>query len=118
MNRKKLLYFSILILIPISLLLITLIHIYFDSLESSQVVDQSTMNHASNLLFIRKDCHECEELLLKEKSNLKKMLIIDLSIKENRKYIEQYGIISVPTLFVNQHEYMGVDDIQCYLKNK
>lgn len=97
-------------------MIMTFYFLYLNSINRYQVVDPSTISHTSNLLFIRKDCSECQELLREERHQLKGMTIVDLSLKGNRQYIEQFGIISVPTLFVNQHEYMGVDDIKQYLK--
>lgn len=84
----------------------------------SNVVSSEVINSHQYKLFYRSDCKDCHQLfkhsLLQLK--LKDTLFIDVSKKENKKYCEDYAIVFVPTLYVGDKEYMGVQDIQKILR--
>lgn len=92
-----------------------------------QTKPQSISNKAQNVFFYRSDCKDCKTIypmIVKAKLKGNNIQCINLTSKENRKYIEQYGVVEVPTLmsFSSHHEYnnswLGVQDIRQHLEKE
>lgn len=111
---KKLLYLLIPLIFCVSLVYI----LFFTTTEDSKVVSEAQIKSAKFILFYRKDCSDCKELLEKKGQEIhqKDMLLVDLTEKANQKYQEEYGLVSVPTLFVGKKEYIGTQYITQYLE--
>lgn len=92
-----------------------------------QTKPQSISNQAQDVFFYRSDCRDCKTIypmVVKAKLEGEKIQCINLKSKENRRYIEEYGVVEVPTLmtFSSHHEYknswLGVKDIQQHLEKE
>lgn len=111
---KKILYWFIPLIFCIGLFFL------FTVKEDSKVVSESQLKKAKTILFYRKDCSECKELLTKKRRELnqKDIVLVDLTKEENKKYQEAYGLVSVPTLISGTEEYIGIQYITQYLEGK
>lgn len=92
-----------------------------------QVKPQSISKNAESILFYRSDCEDCRRIypiIVQAKLEGKSIQCINLKSNENRHYIEEYGVVKVPTLmsFSSHHEYqnswLGVQDIRHHLEKK
>lgn len=93
----------------------------------NQIKPQAIADQAQDVFFYRSDCRDCKTIypmVVKAKLEGKKIQCINLKSKENRRYIEEYGVVEVPTLmtFSSHHEYknswLGVKDIQQHLEKE
>ena len=92
--------------------------IVYQSLNYHQVIQ---WNHQTPyVLFYRNDCRDCQALypqLVKAQLLSSKITSIDLTQEKNRHYIQEFGVVEVPTLFQCDSkgnptkEWMGTNDI-------
>lgn len=73
------------------------------------------------VLFYRHDCKDCQKLypdMIKTSFQGSKVTFVDLAQEKNRYYIQEFGVVEVPTLFQCDdngeplREWMGTKDIQ------
>lgn len=69
------------------------------------------------LLFYQSDCNDCSELFKYCKQHhIEFKNQFDVSNQQNQKYIEQYGLVEVPTLINHGKTYIGTSAIIQFLK--
>lgn len=121
-KRKKRWRIVSLSVLSIGLIISGLVYGSHHLLNHNQPVKVSSKT--SWVLFYRHDCGDCRALyptMMKTAIQTPKVTFVDLSQEKNRHYIQDFGVVEVPTLFQCDtkgeplNEWMGTKDIQIQL---
>ncbi|WP_057907971.1 MULTISPECIES: thioredoxin domain-containing protein [Lactobacillaceae] len=101
-------------LIPVSLTGYAVFNHFAQKSEAQQtyVALNDQQNKHKIIFFYRDTCSTCRtiyKLVYMQKLVARNVVMVNLDMPENRTYINQYNLVSVPTLVVGKHQYSGTD---------
>ncbi|MDQ2047374.1 thioredoxin domain-containing protein [Enterococcus faecium] len=109
MNKK---IFSICVLIfTVSIIFFT-DHSYIKYIESQNDPVYLDESNQEKIVFYRNDCRDCEKImpyLIRHNFLYHDLIFVNMNNKENKRYIKEYGLTSVPTIIFLKQRYVGTD---------
>ncbi|HFF8372744.1 TPA: thioredoxin domain-containing protein [Enterococcus faecium] len=109
MNKK---IFSICVLIFTVSIIFFADHSYIKYIESQNDPVYLDESNQEKIVFYRNDCRDCEKIipyLIRHNFLYHDLTFVNMNNKENKRYIKEYGLTSVPTIIFLKQRYVGTD---------
>lgn len=109
MNRK---FFSICVLIFTVSIIFLADHSYIKYIEAQNDPVYLDKTNQEKIVFYRDDCDDCKKVmpyLIRHNFLYHDLTFVNMNNKENKRYIKEYGLTSVPTIIFHKQRYAGTD---------
>lgn len=109
MNKK---IFSICVLIFTVSIIFLADHSYIKYIEAQNDPVYLDVSNQEKIVFYRNDCRDCEKImpyLIRHNFLYHDLTFVNMNNKENKRYIKEYGLTSVPTIISLKQRYVGTD---------
>ncbi|EGP0010988.1 thioredoxin, partial [Enterococcus faecium] len=87
-------------------------HSYIKYIEAQNDPVYLDESNQEKIVFYRNDCRDCEKImpyLIRHNFLYHDLTFVNMNNKENKRYIKEYGLTSVPTIISLKQRYVGTD---------